>query len=206
MTPAPQVEEWLKSDLPRPSSLQREHRDGLSRERFNRLVLPHLDAAYNLARWLCGHDDRAADIAQEALLRAFRYRDGIRGESVRAWLLAIVRNTFLTGLDEHKRRVAQEEYVEEAHGAWTESADSLYQRPQTPEEALILKSERNAINACLETLPVVYREVIVLRDIEDFAYKDIARVLGVPIGTVMSRLARGRKMLAMHLRAEGGPK
>lgn len=181
--------------------------DALSRERFDRLVLPHLDAAYNLARWLCGNDDRSADIAQESLMRAFQYRNSLRGESARSWLLAIVRNTFLSGLDEHKRHAASdEEYVEEAHAGWTETAGALYQRPQTPEEALLATSRLRSVDACLEALPVRYREVIVLKDIEDLAYKDIARVVGVPIGTVMSRLARGRKMLGTMLSHEGGSK
>jgi RNA polymerase sigma-70 factor (ECF subfamily) len=171
--------------------------DAMSRERFNRLVLPHLDAAYNLARWLCGSDDRAADVSQESLLRAFQYRDGLRGESARAWLLTIVRNTFFTSLDEHKRQaVSHEEYVEESHAGWTEAAGALYQKPQTPEEALLASARRRSVDACLEALPVLYREIVVLRDLEELAYKDIARILDVPIGTVMSRLARGRRMLA----------
>lgn len=205
----PKPESHLKPEAAeRPGSeTQPRSQEVVSRARFNRLVLPHIDAAYNLARWLCGHDDHAADIAQEALLRAFRYRDGIRDESARAWLLAIVRNTFLTTLNAHKHYAAlHEEYVEEAHGGWTDSADSLYQKPHNPEESLIQKSDRVRINACLEALPLIYREVIVLRDIEDLAYRDLARVLGVPIGTVMSRLARGRRMLAARLSAEGGHK
>jgi len=182
----------------------KESDEASSRERFNRLVLPHLDAAYNLARWLSGHDDRAADIAQEAMLRAFRYRHGLRGEDARAWLLAIVRNTFFSALDERRRHEAlHDEYAEEAHGEWTESAGALYQQMRSPEEAFAVKSRARSVNQALESLPVVYRETIVLRDIQDMAYREIALVLGVPAGTVMSRLARGRKMLAKLLQADG---
>jgi RNA polymerase sigma factor (sigma-70 family) len=178
-------------------------REPFSREKFNRTVLPHLDAAYNLARWLCGRDDRSEDIAQEALLRAFRYRDGLHGEDARSWLLKIVRNTFITSLKEHKRQTAShEEYEEEAHGAWTESASALYQEPKSPESLLVRRSQQASINQCLERLPLMYREVIVLRDIEDMAYKEISHLLDIPIGTVMSRLGRGRKLLASLFRGE----
>jgi RNA polymerase sigma factor (sigma-70 family) len=177
-------------------------RERSSREQFNRTVLPHLDAAYNLARWLCRQDERAEDIAQEALLRAFRYRDGLNGEDARSWLLKIVRNTFLSSLKEHKQQASHEEYEELAHGAWTESASVLYQEPKSPEALLVRRSEQRSINQCLERLPLMYREVIVLCDIEDMAYKEIAALLDVPIGTVMSRLARGRKLLATYFRGE----
>jgi RNA polymerase sigma factor (sigma-70 family) len=181
-----------------------EPREPCSREQFNRMVLPHLDAAYNLARWLCGRDDRSEDIAQEALLRAFRYRDGLHGDDARSWLLKIVRNTFITSLKEHNREVASHaEYEEMAHGAWTESAGALYQEPKSSESLLVRRSEQASINQCLERLPLIYREVIVLRDIEDMAYKEIAQLLDIPIGTAMSRLGRGRKLLASLFRGEG---
>jgi RNA polymerase sigma-70 factor (ECF subfamily) len=178
--------------------------DEASRDRFERLVLPHLDAAYNLARWLAGDDDSAGDVAQAALLRAFQFRDGLRGEDARPWLLAIVRNTFFTVAKAAKRAaLAHEEYDDEIHGNLPEAADALFQRPLSPETALLAQADRDRLRTALEKLPVVYREVIVLRELEDLAYKEIARVLDVPTGTVMSRLARGRRLLAAHL-LEGG--
>jgi RNA polymerase sigma-70 factor (ECF subfamily) len=174
--------------------------DDASRARFDRLVLPHLDAAYNLARWLTGDDDAARDVTQEALLRAFQFRDGLRGEDARPWLLTIVRNTFFTFAKAARRAtLAHEEYDDEIHGELPEAADALFQRPLSPEAAALAQADGRLLQAALEKLPVVFREVIVLRELEDLAYKEIARVLDVPTGTVMSRLARGRRLLAAHL-------
>jgi RNA polymerase sigma-70 factor (ECF subfamily) len=175
-----------------------------SRARFERLVLPHLDAAYNLARWLTGDDQSANDVAQEALLRAFRFRDGLQGEDARPWLLAIVRNTFFTQLKSTKPvALSHEEYDDEVHGSLPEVAEALYQRPLSPEAAALARSDGERLRAAMERLPVAYREVIVLRELEDLAYKEIARMLDVPTGTVMSRLARGRRLLAEYLLAGG---
>ena len=175
-----------------------------SRDRFERLVLPHLDAAYNLARWLTRDDDSARDVAQEALLRAFRFRDGLRGEDARPWLLAIVRNTFFTQLKSaNPVALSHEEYDDEVHGSLPEAAEALYRRPLSPEAAAVARADGERLQACLERLPVAYREVIVLRELEDLAYKEIARVLDIPTGTVMSRLARGRRLLAEYLLAGG---
>jgi len=184
---------------------KRQDGDDPSRARFERLVLPHMDAAYNLARWLTGDDDAARDVAQEALLRAFRFRDGLQGEDARPWLLAIVRNTFFTVLKAAKPIAAShEEYDDELHGNLSSAAESLFQRPASPEAAVIAQADRRRLQACLERLPVAYREVIVLRELEELAYKEIARVLDVPTGTVMSRLARGRRLLGKYLLEEGG--
>ncbi len=178
--------------------------DDASRDRFERLVLPHLDAAYNLARWLAGDDESARDVAQEALLRAFQFRDGLHGEDARPWLLAIVRNTFFTIAKSARRTTLKhDEYDDEIHGDLSEAADALFQRPLSPEAAVLAQADGERLQAALEKLPVIFREVIVLRELEDLAYKEIARVLDVPTGTVMSRLARGRRMLAAHL-LEGG--
>jgi RNA polymerase sigma-70 factor (ECF subfamily) len=178
--------------------------DDASRERFERLVLPHLDAAYNLARWLAGDDESAHDVAQEALLRAFRFRDGLRGEDARPWLLAIVRNTFFTAAKAARRTAhSHEEYDDDVHGDLPEAAETLFQRPLSPEAALIAQADGDRLRLALEKLPVVFREVIVLRELEDLAYKEIARVLDVPTGTVMSRLARGRRLLATRLLEDG---
>jgi RNA polymerase sigma-70 factor (ECF subfamily) len=175
-----------------------------SRERFERLVLPHLDAAYNLARWLAGDDESARDVAQEALLRAFRFRDGLQGEDARPWLLAIVRNTFFTAAKAAKRvATSHEEYDDELHGSLPEAAEALYQRPLSPEAAALARADGERLRAAMERLPVAYREVIVLRELEDLTYKEIARMLDVPTGTVMSRLSRGRRLLAEYLLAGG---
>ncbi len=179
---------------------QRQPDEDASRERFARLVLPHLDAAYNLARWLAADEDAARDIVQETYLRAFRFRDGLRGDDARPWLLAIVRNTFFSWRKEAKRTaLSHEEYDDDLHGNPSEAAESLFQRPVSPESALLAQAERARIQACLEKLPLAFREVIVLRDLEDLAYKEIARVLDIPAGTVMSRLSRGRKLLGKYL-------
>ena len=167
-----------------------------SRERFERLVLPHMDAAYNLARWLTRDDESARDVTQEAFLRAFRFRDGLQGEDARPWLLAIVRNTFFTALKEAKSvALSHEEYDDEVHGNLSEAADALFQRPISPEAAVSAQADRKRLQACLERLPVAYREVIVLRELEELSYKEIATIVDAPAGTVMSRLARARRQL-----------
>src|SRR5262249_47271514 len=148
---------------------ERQPDEDASRERFKRLVLPHLDAAYNLARWLTGDEQAACDVVQEAYLRAFRFRDGLRGDDARPWLLAIVRNTFRSWLKETKRTaLSHEEYDDEAHGNPSAVVDeTLFQRPVSPEAALLAQAQREQVQACLERLPTSYREVIVLRDLEE---------------------------------------
>lgn len=171
--------------------------------RFETLALPHLDAAYNLARWLSGSASDADDIVQEAFLRALRFFDGFRGESARAWLLAIVRNTWLT---EWRRRsdaadgTAFDEATHGLHGdAWLPGWDDT--APGDPEMLAVRRDECALVRDALATLPVVFREVLVLREMEDMSYREIETILGVPAGTVMSRLARGRQMLAIAVRA-----
>lgn len=156
--------------------------------RFERTVLPHLDDAYTLARYLVRDEHDAQDVVQEASLRAFRYFDGFVGDDARSWLLAIVRNCSMTWLarrrtDDRITPLIDTTAVDAASGR---DADS----------AAILSSERRRIDRALATLPVEFREVIVLREIEDLSYREISDVVGVPIGTVMSRLARARKRLA----------
>ena len=183
---------------------RKKHGEDASRDRFERLVLPHMDAAYNLARWLTRDEESARDVTQEAFLRAFRFRDGLQGEDARPWLLAIVRNTFFTALREAKSvALSHEEYDDEMHGDLSEAAEALFQRPVSPEAAVAAQADRKRLQACLERLPVAYREVIVLRELEELAYKEIARVLDVPTGTVMSRLARGRRLLGKYLLEDG---
>lgn len=153
---------------------------------FEQTVMPHLDAAYNLARWLTRNDQDAEDVVQEAYLRAFRFFDGFRGGDGRAWLLAVVRNTCLTWLRQRGRK-EMVEFDEQAHAAEVPLP--------TPETTLLQKAALGSVQDCLEALPVEYREAFVLRELEDMSYKEIADVSGVPIGTVMSRLSRARKRL-----------
>jgi RNA polymerase sigma-70 factor (ECF subfamily) len=161
--------------------------------RFEQAVLPHLDAAYNLARWLTrdGHD--AEDVVQEAYLRALQFFDGFHGTDGRAWLLRIVRNTCYTWLQRNRgHKLAT--FDEEVHGAAAED-----ERPETP---LLRQEEQQRVRRALEALPVEFREVLVLRELEGLSYKQIADVADLPVGTVMSRLARGRERL-QQLLSEG---
>jgi RNA polymerase sigma-70 factor (ECF subfamily) len=161
--------------------------------RFERTVLPHLDAAYNLARWLTRDDHDAQDVVQEAFTRALRYFDSLRDSDARAWLLAIVRNTGYTWLEKNRPAdvVAMEDpaAIADAEVAGYSGADG------NPEVIVLLNAQRKLVDQALEELPVAYREMLVLRELEDLSYKDIARIAGVPIGTVMSRLARARVQL-----------
>jgi len=173
---------------------------------FETAVLPHLDAAYNLARWLARNDDDAQDIVQEAFLRAFKSFAGFRGASGRPWLLAIVRNTCYTWLQQHKSAQLEVPYDDELSGE--EACDQAYpdRGGGNPEEILALNEDRRLFDAALAALPIEFREAVILRDVEDLSYKEIASVAAIPIGTVMSRLARGRRMLyaALTRMREGG--
>jgi RNA polymerase sigma-70 factor (ECF subfamily) len=165
---------------------------------FEATVLPHLDAAYNLARWLAGNDHDAADIVQEASLRAFRFVAGFRGGNSRSWLLTIVRNTAYTWLKKnHAAKVIHvtDEELTEMEDPTAVAADAM----------LLKNASVEVLRTAIEALPVEYREALVLRELEGLAYKEIAGVAGVPIGTVMSRLARARKQLQETLIAKGGP-
>jgi RNA polymerase sigma-70 factor (ECF subfamily) len=153
---------------------------------FERTMLPHLDAAYNLARWLTRNEDDAQDVVQEAYLRAFRFFDGFRGGDGRAWLLAIVRNTAWTWL-RRERALTQVSFDEEVHGSGGEAA--------TVEGKLVEGAKFAQLQACLDLLPAEFREVVVMREMEEMPYRDIAEAASVPIGTVMSRLSRARQRL-----------
>lgn len=168
--------------------------------RFEEIFNVHLDAAYDFARWLTRDERNAEDVVQEACLRAFKSLDGFHGGNGRAWLLAIVRNTYYTWLK--KRRVEtlavpfDEETMDGAELAGLEA-------PGIAADALLEQQDaRRRVNAALEQLPEEFREVIVLRELEDLSYKEIASVAGIPLGTVMSRLARGRKLLLQHLQRQ----
>jgi len=163
--------------------------------RFEREVLPCLDAAYNLARWLTRNDHDAQDVVQEAMLRAFRYFDSLRETEARPWLLAIVRNTGYTWLEKNRPT----ELVPFDENAAEEGGEPAAGPESNPEVVVLQIAQRRLVDQALEELPVAFREVLVLRELEDLSYKDIARIAGVPIGTVMSRLARGRGMLRRTL-------
>ncbi len=149
-------------------------------------MLPHLDAAHNLARWLSGNPDDAQDIVQEAYLRAFRFFDGFRGGEARPWLLAVVRNTALTWRRKG-RALSQVSFDESIHGRATETA--------TVENDLVERSKFTHLRDCMESLPAEFREIVVMRELEEMSYRDIAEAAGAPIGTVMSRLSRARQRL-----------
>jgi RNA polymerase sigma-70 factor (ECF subfamily) len=159
-------------------------------DRFERIVLPHLDDAYTLARYLMRDEHDAQDVVQDAVLRALRYFDGYREGDARAWLLAIVRNCCLTW----QRRHRGDTKVLSLDAGSIPLAD-----PRETDERAIQRSERAVLARALDALPDEFREVIVLREIQELSYKEISDVVGVPIGTVMSRLARGRKRLASSL-------
>jgi RNA polymerase sigma-70 factor (ECF subfamily) len=158
---------------------------------FDQTILPHLDAAYNLARWLIGNERDAEDITQEACMRAFKFFSTFRGGDPRAWLLTIVRRTAWTWLRSNRRHEEAVEYDEELHGA----ADTA----PSPEVSLVRAGDVDAVRQAIATLPAIFREVLVLRELEDCSYKEIADIAGVPIGTVMSRLTRARKQLQTAL-------
>ena len=174
--------------------------DPVRAKRFATIALPHLNAAYNLARWLVKSDRDAEDIVQEAYLRAFKFFDGFRGEDGRPWLLAIVRNASFQWLSERRAEHGNTEFDDDLHSV--ASADSTFDhgRPDgNPESILGRRDASRQINEALLQLPAEFREALVLRDLEDLSYKEIAVVAGIPIGTVMSRLARGRKLMAVAL-------
>ncbi len=159
--------------------------------RFEQTILPHMDAAYNLARWLTRNEHDAEDMAQEAYLRAFKFFETFRGVDGRAWLLTIVRNTCYTWLQQNRSREPATSFDEEIHSAENDASN-----PAT----LFLQGANNQIlREALEELPVEFREVVILRDLEDFSYKEIADIAGIPLGTVMSRLARARERLKQFL-------
>ena len=162
------------------------------RLKFEQLVLPHLDAAYNLARWLTRNDHDAHDVVQEAALRAFRFLDGLRGEA-KPWLLTLVRNSCMTWLKANRPAELQ---AIDSHAAELVLVDE-----DTPETISLREVDRRMLNEALAALPAYFREALVLRELDEMSYKDIARITGVPAGTVMSRLARARRLLATSLRA-----
>ncbi len=171
-------------------------------QRFQAMVLPHLDSAFNLARWLTRSPQEAEEIVQEAYLRAYKFFDGFHGEDGRAWLLGIVRNTFYTWYQQNKSGVINTQFEEELHSSNSVDATVAIYADNNPEYLLIQKDCQRQMQLALETLSVEFREVMVLRELEELSYKQIAGIAGIPIGTVMSRLGRGRKQLAEILSAQ----
>ena len=161
------------------------------RRRFEAQALPHLDAAYNLARWLARSPADADDIVQEAILRAYRGFDGFRGDDAKPWLLAIVRNCFFTAVGQARQRMSAP--LPEENAAYGDAA--LVDEAPDPELAAIRADHSRKLDKIIAALPREFREVLILREMEDLSYRDIAQITGSPIGTVMSRLARARTAL-----------
>jgi RNA polymerase sigma-70 factor (ECF subfamily) len=162
--------------------------------RFETLVLPHLDSAFNLARWLLRSGADAEDAAQEAMLRSYRFFPGFHGGDVRAWLLQIVRNTCYTWLEKDRHGKDMTEFNEEMHGPAS----------PTPEALAIAGDNRERLTHALESLPPRFREVLVLRELEGCSYKEISVITAIPIGTVMSTLSRARRQLQVALVGPAG--
>ena len=164
--------------------------------RFQELMLPHLDAAYNLARWLSGSASDADDIVQETFMRAFRFFDSFHGERARPWLLAIVRRTWYTEWDRRTSSLEVAQLDDEFDDLAMEESSAAFADPQ----ALLLRAESTRIvHKALAQLPVEFREVLILRELEEMSYREIAIVADLPVGTVMSRIARARQKLAASL-------
>jgi RNA polymerase sigma-70 factor (ECF subfamily) len=158
---------------------------------FEETILPHLDAAFNLARWIMRNDQDAEDMVQEACLRAYKYFMGFQGTNSRSWLLSIVRNTCYTWLRQNR-----------AHELTVDLDDEISQIESdifNPETLLQNHVNQQLVRRSLEGLPVEFRELIILREVEELSYKEIANIIGIPIGTVMSRLARARQRLKQSL-------
>jgi RNA polymerase sigma-70 factor (ECF subfamily) len=164
-------------------------------ERWQRQFRPHLDAAWRLARWLTGNGAEAEEVVQDACLRAWRAQSRVAVEDSRAWLLAIVRNTAWTRLRDARRRTGN---IVPLHEAGRDVERAAAPGPG-PEAALAGAQRADLLHRALAGLPPAFREVVVLRDLEDCSYAEIAAVIGIPVGTVMSRLARGRRRLRAAL-------
>jgi RNA polymerase sigma-70 factor (ECF subfamily) len=176
-----------------PQDLSRNQSAGDNHARFSSVVLPNLDAAYNLAHWLTGNRTDAEDVVQDASLRAFRAIHQFAGGNARTWVLTIVRNTAYSWLGKNRSTaMVTVEDLEVVEAARTEPGDA---NVETPEAALIAKTDAEHLRAAIASLPIQFRETLVLHDVEGLAYREIAEATDVPIGTVMSRLARARRRL-----------
>ena len=172
---------WEERDEPEQNTLAR----------FEEVILPHMDAAYNLARWLARNDHDAEDLVQESYLRAFKFFGSFHGANARGWLLTIVRNTCYTWFRENRAEELTTSFNEEIHST---EAD-----PFDPQKLLLQRESSHLLKQALEELPLEFREVLVLRELEGLSYKEIAVIADIPPGTVMSRLARARTRLKQCL-------
>jgi RNA polymerase sigma-70 factor (ECF subfamily) len=180
--------------------------DGARTRRFEAVALPHLPAAYNLARWICRNEADAADVVQEAVMRALQYFDSYHGGDARAWLLQIVRNSAYTWIGKNRLsgQVALDELETDtaamAQGRWSAANPG----PEDPMTTVVAEDESARLRLAIARLPVDQREILVLREFEAMSYRQIAGITGCPIGTVMSRLSRARDQLALIVRGEPG--
>ena len=163
----------------------------MNNQSFQDIVLPHLDAAYTLARWLTRHPQNAEDVVQDAFVRALKYFPGYRGGDAKSWVLTIVRNASYSWMQ--RQRSPEVPMVSE------EALPELAENVSNPETVMLNRATRQKVRQAIRALPLEFREVVVLRELEDLDYKEIASVVGVPIGTVMSRLSRARARLAESL-------
>lgn len=175
------------------------------RKQFERLFQPHLDAAYNLARYLSGNANDAEDIVQEAYLKAYRAFDAYTDNNARAWVLTITRNTCYSWLQKNRQNLYQNvPFDEQVNSAVSSAVADSHQIILSPLQQAEDEQLKYQIMQAIEVLPIEYRESIILREMYELSYKEIARITGVPQGTVMSRLARARKRLAKLLAAKQG--
>ena len=158
---------------------------------FEQIVVPHLNAAYNLARWIMNNDQDAEDMVQEAYLRAYKYYAGFQGANSRSWLLKIVRNTCYTWLRQNRSGDQTVELEDELYESENEAFD--------PEALSQHQANDQMVRQAMQELPAEFREIIILRELEEMSYKEIASIIGIPIGTVMSRLARAHQRLKQRL-------
>jgi len=177
--------------------------DSPKEKRFQALVMPHLNSAFNLACWLTRNRPDAEDVVQEAYLRAFKFFDSFHGDDGRAWLLTIVRNTFYSW--HQQNRIQNTLFDEQCHSPDGEHVVATQYVENNPENLLMQKDSQQQLLKALQALPLEFREVMVLRELEDLSYKQIAAIVGIPIGTVMSRLGRGRKLLEKVLAPAATP-
>ncbi len=170
-----------------------------TRNEFERQILPHLGAAYGLARWLLRHPQDAEDAVQEAVIKAFNGFHGYQGGSAQGWLLAIVRNTCLTAIERRRSHGKVIVLADSAPGHQDRWRDTAADPAPMADAALITQEERRRVHAAIAALPTLFREVLVMREFNELSYREIADIVGAPVGTVMSRLSRARERLAAEL-------
>lgn len=170
------------------------------RQRFSEAVLPYVDDALSLARWLTGNAADAEDVVQEACLRAFGAIASIQNANARAWLLAIVRNTAFSWMAKNRPKSI---VTTDDAGLFEQAGLEMAEPQASPEAMLIKKADAAQLHNAIAALPLAYREVLVLREIEDLSYREISKVLSIPVGTVMSRLARARSSLIQRIGMAG---